>query len=140
MIGFFILYMEISEMNGSLKSKHLAYADTLDKDLFYLSVDDALEPRGIDPRSDLGYLRSYRVVPFGTVVLLANVKEYMRANGFGDYDDLYKNPGLRILVKDESFWKIGLLRKYLLEHYRVVTKIESESGANGLRSVRFFVP
>ncbi|BDY13568.1 hypothetical protein [Hydrogenimonas cancrithermarum] len=135
--GFFFVFAQIAKQNDIRRTTHLKYVQQLEKERFYLSVDDALMPTGVDPRSDLAYLKGFKVVPFGTVVILGEVERFMHENGFDDYDALFESENVRLLFPRKSLWKIELLRNYLLEHYSVRVEAEVRKGTNDLYIVGF---
>ncbi len=127
----------VDERNESRHRNYLQNLELVDTGLFYLSVDDALEPRGIDPRSDVQPLKKYSVVPFGTVVLLSETKRFMKEKGFKDYDDLTGEKGIYLLFPRRSFQKSELLKRYLQEHFGIETDVEVVKENENMIVARF---
>ncbi len=130
-------YKRVDERNLSRQRNFLQNLELVDASFFYLSVDDALEPRGLDPRSDVQPLKRYKVVPFGTVVLLSETKRFMRENGLKDYDDLVRGKGIYLLFPKRGFHKSRLLKRYLQEHFHIETDIEIVRENENMFVVRF---
>jgi len=99
----------------------------------YLVIDDALCPTGMDPRK-VHRKEGIETVPFGTVMILDEVKERLASAGITGYMDLL-DPRVRLLVRKESLWKIKLLLRYLREHGQPEAKARSRSIAPGLYEV-----
>jgi len=131
-----LISLQLTEVNKRDRELHMKFVESLQPDRFYLSIDDALIPKGVDPRSDLMYLKNLKVVPFGTVVLISDVKKFMKKNGVSDYDDLL-NIRVRLLVPQASTEKIELLKRYLLEHYGIDARDIEVENFNGLKIVHF---
>ena len=134
---FLLYYYALDTANRKLYDRHTQIVSELDSEKIYISVDDALSPTGSNPRRNLEYLKMYKVVPFGTVVLVSDVRRFMEKNGFPDYDGLYSNANVTVLFPSRSQWKEKLLEKYILQHYGITLLHERKTMECGVKAVKF---
>ena len=131
-----VVLIEQGSLHRQMREKHAKYVAELRPDRFYLSVDDALVPMGVDPKSDLASEKFLSVVPFGTVVILASVQGFMARHAFTDYKDLLKE-NVYLLVPKKSLWKCALLKTYIREHDAIVCEYRVDEEVDGLMVVKF---